>query len=269
MDHEISAMWVFYWGFPLLARVRDQITPSSTLLSLQGGLNIDALDERIRLLQDKLKDRPASKKKEVLNTEFQGFLQGLPSPTTACLCAPIDILRFLAFKDQSQAGKTRVHDTNSENLGKKGVHGCGCPRRLSANYVRNLIGSRKTILLMTGRGDSWDGHNEIGNPAYSQEVADYYLAVKEEQAEAHVTIKQATPLLPEKLVRMCAFLTRESQQKLVLLRDKAMFAAQFFAGERGGDLGKLLIQEVYKMDGDKGLVLGRLLARKGLKKSLS
>ena len=217
-------------------------------LHLQEQATIDTaeLDSRIWELQDRLDGRLSHKKWLPLKLDLSTFLQRLPEPRTVTTCSVSEVLRFLAYKDQSGLGKTQVHDFECESVGGKGLYDCGCPRRMSANGIRNIISGLKKILNQAGRCEPWDEGHHLGNPACSEEVRGYYLAMEEEQAEAHVAIKQTPPLLPKKLSRLCSFLVRESKkvhislkERFLLLRDRAMFSIQFFAGGRGLDLTKL------------------------------
>ena len=89
-----------------------------------------------------------------------------------------------------------------------------------------------------------------------------HVLVRHEQAAAHVPVKQAPPLLPEKLKQLCGYLNRElrvlglsPRDKFLLLRDRAFFLLQYFTGERGGDLTKLVLQEIFRLPDQQGLVI--------------
>ena len=73
---------------------------------------------------------------------------------------------------------------------------------------------------MNGRGAQWDATNDNGNPAYSREVHDYWLAVQDERAEAHVVHKQVPPIIPGKLLRLAGYLLRESIHHATSLSEK-------------------------------------------------
>ena len=73
--------------------------------------------------------------------------------------------------------------------------------------------------------------------------------------------KTGTPVASREMNRLCSYLVRESKQvhislkeRFLLLRDRAMFSIQFFAGEWGLDLTKLSGQEIYKMKDNNGLI---------------
>ena len=220
------------------------------------------LDDRISSLQHRMVSRPSVRKQQALLSEFDDFLSRLQQPADVSTCDVHTLLRFLAFKEISGKGKTQIHDQDCVNIGKLGVFDCDCPCRLSADYLRHIVGSLKGFFQMNGRGVQWDVASGTGNPAFSPEVHDYLLAVQDEQAEAHVVRKQVPPMTPEKLMRLTGYLLRESSHqatassdKFLFLRDRAFFAIQFFLGERGGDLLKLLLQEIYRAKDDTGLIV--------------
>ena len=103
---------------------------------------------------------------------------------------------FLAFKDISGGGKTQVHDSDCEFVGRAGVFDCECPCRLSAEYLKRIITSLKAIFMQAGRGESWDIRLQSGNPAAAPQVSDYTVSVQEEQAEAHVVKKTGKSFVP-------------------------------------------------------------------------
>lgn len=134
--------------------------------------------------------------------------------------------------------------------------------RLSHKHVNNLIFNLKAIFLDLGRGDVWDDNMSCGNPGYSKDVFDYTKAVAEEQSESHVAQKQASPMELTKLARLAEYLDREIKSldttlrnSFLLLRDKAFFLLQFYTGSRGGDLTKLLVQEVRHLPDNSGVVI--------------
>ena len=95
-----------------------------------------------------------------------------------------------------------------------------------------------------------------------QELSDYAEATLEEQSEFHVTPKQASPIEFSKLIRLAEYLDREIKStvvtlkdKFLFLRDKAFFLLQFYTGSRGGDLTKLLVQEIHLLADNLGLVI--------------
>ena len=159
-------------------------------------------------------------------------------------------------------GKTQVHDVECPHLGQPLIQSCGCPRRLSAEYVKHLISDLKAVLTKWGRGHSWDPATSSGNPAMSPDLVTYLASIRDEQAESHVVVKQAKPMALDKIVSLVTYLGREigsnllkPKDRFLFLRDRSFFLIQFLLGERGGDLSKLLIQEVFNCPDGSGLIL--------------
>ena len=73
-------------------------------------------------------------------------------------------------------------------------------------------------LTLAGRGDAWDMASGTGNPALAPTVSDYISGIADEQVEAHVPIKQAVPIFPDKIMRLAGYLSRELQQKSLSAR---------------------------------------------------
>ncbi|KAJ8315851.1 hypothetical protein KUTeg_008001 [Tegillarca granosa] len=65
---------------------------------------------------------------------------------------------------------------------------------LEREFKSYLLERLRSIFLLKGRGKFWDESTCSGNPAYSLEVHRYLKAIQLEQAQAHVTQKQAKPL---------------------------------------------------------------------------
>lgn len=220
------------------------------------------VDARLDQLAARADRRKSAVKKKRLANQLSTFLSELPTPRTLDTCQPKDLLRFLATKDESGVGRTQVHDVECPHLGQPQTQPCGCPCRLSAEYVKHLISDLKIIMTQSGRGDSWDTVSSLGNPAMSPALTTYLSCICDEQAESHVVVKQAKPMTLEKIVSLVAYLTRELDSGLLtlrdtflFLRDRAFFLVQFLLGERGGDLSKLLIQEIFRCPDESGFIL--------------
>ena len=92
----------------------------------------------------------------------------------------------------------------------------------------------------------WNDLLGIGHPASHHSVKQYLVLIREEQARARITPKQAVPLFFDKLLRLCSFL-KESifapqilpLQRYIYARDPAFFSLEFFAGDRASDLGRV------------------------------
>ena len=94
---------------------------------------------------------------------------------------------------------------------------------MSVGHINNLISQLKAIFKETGQGDIWNVNTNSGNPACSTEVSDFSRAISEEQAEAHVSQKQASPMTLQKLTRLGTFLDREINSQDNSRREKFLF----------------------------------------------
>ena len=173
--------------------------------------------------------------------------------------SPQDITRFLVWKDRK--GKTKIHLPACKLFGTKQVGRCTCPTTLSAGTVDNLIGKLRSLFVDLGRGREWNELLGIGNPASHPSIKQYLSSIREEQALARVTPKQATPLFFDNLQRLCLYLRDRalaagqisSTQRYLLARDLAFFCLDFFffAGDRASDLGRIFTKEIMALpDGD-------------------
>ena len=200
--------------------------------------------------------------------EFFVFISGLPEPHDWDTCTPREVLRFVANKDITGRGSTQVHDIHCEYVGKGGVFSCVCPHRLSLAYVKRIIAVLKEELQRMGRGVIWDSIRQVGNPAVAPEVVAYVSGIVDEQAEAHVPVRQAVPIFPEKVAGYWSrellqrhITHRAHRERFLLLLDQAFFLLQYFTGEMGGggggggDLPKLLVQEVFRTPERDALVI--------------
>jgi hypothetical protein len=220
------------------------------------------VDNRLHQLAARAEKKKSTLKKKSLSGQLQQFLGAMPIPRTMENCTPEDLKWFLASKDESGVGRTQVHDVECPHLGQPKIQPCGCPRRLSADYVKHLISDLKTIMTQWGRGHFWNSVTESGNPAMSPDLVSYLASIREEQAESHVVVTQAVPMTMGKIVSLVTYLAREIDSNLLpaselylFLRDRAFFLMQFLIGERGGDLLKLLLQEIYECPDNSGLIL--------------
>ena len=229
-------------------------------VQLANGVAVSQLDFRLREVERKARSGPYQKKKEALAVELEDFLRQIPGGGDLGTVNDLNLRRFLVYKDGK--GKTQVHVSGCVHLGSNGVKDCGCPRRLAEGTVQSLIGKLKAIFRRRGRGDNWDEAREMGNPACAFKVGDYLKVVKGEFSEARVTPKQAKPLFLGKLEIICDYLGREAEgvgvtakDRFIYLRDRAFFCLQFYAGDRAGDLCKMVAQEVRRLPGAEGLVI--------------
>ena len=215
------------------------------------------LDCRLTQLQHSIESSKYGRQKSALVNELKIFLENTTEKTLST-AGPRDIARFLVWKDKG--GKTVVHSIPCPYLGST-AEACGCPKRLAAGTVDSLIGKLKSCFRVMGRGDSWDEGKGQGNPASSLCIKQYLKAISEQQARAHVPIKKAPPLFIDKLRQVVRYIIGKQnspnlslRDKYVLSRDRAYFLVLFFAGDRPGDLGLTLIQEMWRFPQDEGVL---------------
>ena len=102
------------------------------------------------------------------------------------------------------------------------------------------------------------GRRDAANPCDSQDVKNWVKACAKEQQRHRVPVRQARPLFSTHLrllvkeieLRLAGFPRDEPlfPHRFPLLRDRAFFTAQWFAGDRAGDLGRALAKEVVRLD---------------------
>jgi integrase len=225
--------------------------------SAELGIDVSGLDERLRILEDNTTRLAYVKRKQSLKTELESFLKGT-SKRGITTASPEDIKRFLVWKDRN--GKTQVHVIDCAFLGKIGIHGCDCPKRLAAGTVQSLTGKLKTI-FNPFRGTVWNEIHKTGNPVVSTTVREYVKAIVKEQARSRVQVKQATPLFTDKLLQVVSFIDGKiettglkAHDRYIFARDQAFFKIQFFSGSRAGDLCSTLVQDVKRLRDGSGLV---------------
>lgn len=215
--------------------------------------------KRIIYLENMLNKKAYDKKKVSLKKDLESFL----TCRSKCLSSatPEDIRLFLIDRDMK--GKTKIHDICCPFLGEKRNKDCPCPLRLASGTVASLVSQLKVIFDSFGRkGDYIEvGLSKTGNPVSSVIIRRYLEAVRLEQAVAHVPITQAKPIFLDKLKKINVYITEKMHdhslkpgKRFVLLRDRAFFTLQFFAGDRASDLGQCLAQEVKKLTVTEGLL---------------
>jgi integrase len=107
----------------------------------------------------------------------------------------------------------------------------------------------------------WEGGLGLGNPVASLLVKKYLKCIKEEQATAGITPRQAVPLFVDKLARLVDHINRmlmirqdDPLKTFILLRDLAYFQTLFFSGDRPGDLAQVRTNEILRFPNDDGLL---------------
>ena len=220
------------------------------------SLSLSSIVSRLATLQSVRNSKPYQTQKNKLQQELERFLYSLPTPKSVYAASPQDITRFLVWKDHK--GKTKIHIPACNLFGTKQVDCCACPTTLAAGTVDNLIGKLRSLFVELGRGRERNELLGIGNPASHPYVKQYLTSIREEQAQARVTPRQATPFFFDKLKRLCLYLRDHTfagqispTQRYLFARDLAFFCLDFFAGERASDLGRIFTREIMALpDGD-------------------
>ena len=234
---------------------------SVSLAASPGGTHTAVLmriDHRLDVLCSKAKLSPYEKKKSKLAIELDNFLTDYLNIDFSKV-TPKDICRFLVMKDDG--GKTAVHIPTCSAIGERHP-GCECPRRLASGTVDSLVGQLRAIFKNRLGDGAWNVAVGSGNPVISGEVKSYVKSVKEEQARAHVVPNQAIPIFLDKLSAIAMYIDRHLEkndlsliQRYVFLRDQAFFKLQYFGGDRAGDMGQMLTQEVTSLPDGKGFLI--------------
>ena len=225
-------------------------------------MDLPEIDDRLQQLLKFDSTTSYSKQKESLQRELELFLSALPGFLTVANVTPLDLCRFLIFKDRN--GKTQVHRNGCQYLGQKGRHPCGCPIRLAYKTVDSYIGKLRAIFHSLGRDGDWDKRLGLGNPASDKSVKDYLRLVTFEQLQARVTPKQATPFFLDKLTQLCLHLDRKlvdaptAIDRFIIARDQAYFKLAFFSGDRPGDLGQVKVPEILRFPNDDGFLFNHV-----------
>ena len=107
-----------------------------------------------------------------LELEVSEFLLYLQPPKNISSALPIDIVKFLVWKDVN--GRTVVHKPHCKFLGVKGKTQCDCPTRLARGTVDSVIGKLRSIFSSHDRVGDWNAALGFGNPAASKDVKDYF-----------------------------------------------------------------------------------------------
>lgn len=195
------------------------------------------------------------------------FLGSLPSPKNLQSTTPLDLTRFLVWKDGK--GKTKVHTSRCPLFGTHSKNHCKCPTRLAATTVDSTIGKLRAIFNSAGRCGPWNELFCIGNPANDSSVQSYLQFITKEQTAAHISPKQAIPLFFDKLSTLTRYLVSKAYspndltpiQRYIFARDAAFFCVDFFSGDRGSDLGRTLTKEVLLLPEEQGLLFRQSIGK--------
>ena len=194
-------------GLPSVFLSKRQAVQVLPAMRIRKALEIDVDSIESRIAQLFNKQSPYERQKSRLIDQLWQFLASLPMPKDQMSASPHDLVRFLVWKDKS--GKTQVNAVGCPRRGLTCPFQCGCPYRLAAGSVDSLIGKLRAIFKENDRAGYWDERLGLGNPAASLLVRKYLKCIKEEQATAGLTPKQATPLFVDKLARLSDHLDRQ------------------------------------------------------------
>lgn len=102
------------------------------------------------------------------------------------------------------------------------------------------------------------------NPTASHILKKHLQAVTQEQVNAKVSIKQATPLMFSKLGQLCrhlsyrVFAEEDSLTRFLFTRDLAYFSILCHSGSRGGDLGLVTADGCFDIPGSEGILISQV-----------
>ena len=164
------------------------------------------------------------------------------------------------FKNESGTGKTFVHVLDCEYLGShQEYETCrikfkGCGKFHVAESMRSgTISMLRKGLAALGLTGDWDPERATGNPVSSTVVRQYQLMLREQQARAGVTQRQAALLMREDVVkllqRMSAWLMDPSlslDDRYEMMRDITYIAVVFATGKRCDDIANYLISQMVR-----------------------
>lgn len=136
-----------------------------------------------------------------------------------------------------------------------------CPARLAAGMVNSYIGKLRAIFASIGRAGSATDSSGVSNPAAHPVVNQYLISMREEQAQAHVLPRQATPMFFDKFITLCTHLRQHTlsptvtpTDRYLYSRDLAFFSLDFYSGDRASDLGRVKTREILTLPGEDGFL---------------
>ena len=225
--------------------------------------DLPSIDSRLQQLQAFLHSSAYGKQKTSLESVLKSFLFSLSPQKTLFSAVPLDVCRFLVWKDST--GKTQIHIPGCPNLGQHGLWPCGCPSRLAYKTVDSLIGKLRSIFKEAGRSGEWDTALGLGNPAASPAVKQYLKSFTAEQLQASITPKQASPLFLNKLLLLSRHIQRQIERpdnsplvSFTYARDAAFFKTLFFSGDRANDLTLVKTQDILRFPRDDGFLFNHV-----------
>ncbi|CAC5394779.1 unnamed protein product [Mytilus coruscus] len=222
---------------------------------------LNKINNRISQLDALLDSASYSKQKCSLKNEMEKFFIFLDSRKNINNASPEDIRKFLIFKEKG--GKTQLHVTNCPLRTKHGLQVCKCPRTLASTSIDSLLGKIRALFRDEGRSGEWNPMLLTGNPAASHLLKKHLQVINQEQANASISVKQATPLMFSKLGKLCRHLSyRVSVEvdpisKCLYARDMAYFSILCHSGSRGGDLGLLTADKCFQIPDSDGIFVSQ------------
>jgi hypothetical protein len=108
----------------------------------------------------------------------------------------------------------------------------------------------------------------FSNPASHPSVAKYLTSIREEQAQARVTPKQAVPLFFDKFLALYSFIKTSlaahnisPTTRYLYTRDLAFFSLDFLSGDRASDLGSLKTNYIFRLPDNAGLLFSHTFGK--------
>ena len=171
---------------------------------------------------------------------------------------PSHVCEYLAHREIS-GGRTQVHvldcprASSVVNQTPSALPLCECPTRLKAESLRTAslaLGSALAVDHDLGR-EKYCSHDRSGNPVKSDAVADHLRLVREEQAQAGVSVHHAIQLFSRKLRRLIEWLVDHATMddiplalRLQHAQDALWYLVTFLAIQRSGQIGDTRVVNV-------------------------
>ena len=222
---------------------------------------LDKINNRLKVLDNLIDSASYSKQKSSLKADLEKFLLLVDPQKNLTNATPDDIRKYLIFKEKG--GKTQLHNTSCHFRGTHGLKSCECPRTLAYKSVDSLLGKIRALFRDEGRSGEWNAMLLTGNPASSHLLKRHQQAVSQEQAGANISVKQATPLMFNKLGKLCRHLsyrvTVEENQisKFLYARDLSYISILCNSGSRGSDLGLLTAEKCFEIPDSNGFFVSQ------------
>jgi hypothetical protein len=202
---------------------------------------ITKINDRIKSLDALLNSASYSKQKCNLIKEMENVLVLLDPLKNFSNATPEDVRKYLIFKEKD--GKMQLHDDKCQFRTNYGLQCCLCPRTLAFKSVDYLLGKIRALFRDEWRSGEWNPMLLTANPAASNILKTHLQAVTQEQVNATVSIKQATPLMFSKLGQLCrhlsyrVFAEEDSLTRFLFARDLVYLSILCHSGSRGGNRG--------------------------------